>query len=123
MLRLLIVQFLLLVFIVFWYGVAIFVFPHTWSVVISPALHFLGGAWVLLAALWILRRIGFHPTTGILISAVVIVGVGWELFEVMLGLVPSSYYWFWLDTGSDLILDIAGGLVGLRFAMTYLVHE
>ncbi len=79
-------------------------------------MHFLGGLWVGLMALWIYYFSGYIKSNRydkpflFLMSfiAVLSVGIGWEIFEVLIDVNFSSGYVS--DTALDLIMDIVGGL-------------
>jgi hypothetical protein len=84
-------------------------------------LHFLGGAWIALASLWIYGFSGiaksprkdFFSTFAVALLAVFSVGILWELFEVAIGapLAANPSY----DVVKDLIMDALGGLVAHAF--------
>lgn len=79
--------------------------------------HFFGGMFVSLLTVWLWffsSYLGAHslprPRTLFWITVVsaLIIGVGWEVFERLVGITwsPEGY---WLDTYSDIISDILGG--------------
>jgi hypothetical protein len=80
-------------------------------------MHFLGGLWVGLSALWIYYFSGFIKETKkdssfiFLLSflSVLVVGLGWEVFEFIIEVEFSSLYIS--DTSLDLIMDILGGII------------
>lgn len=90
-------------------------------------MHFLGGVVVGLAALWALY--GFHAQRGTvgtarqtflwMMLAIVVVGVGWELFELRFNLYASMHYGS--DTTLDLIMDAIGALLAYRVAAPHLL--
>ncbi len=48
---------------------------------------------------------------------VLAVGILWELFELSIGSTTLSDGWLYvLDTGSDLSMDLLGGLIGVFYA-------
>ncbi|PJE74440.1 MAG: hypothetical protein COV01_00165 [Candidatus Taylorbacteria bacterium CG10_big_fil_rev_8_21_14_0_10_41_48] len=78
-------------------------------------MHFLGGVWVALFALWIFssRKISFLPTHISflqIVSLVICVGIVWELYEIMFGLTFVSDPEYWGDTILDLVMDTIGGI-------------
>ncbi len=83
-------------------------------------MHLLGGVTIGLAValpyvsrLRILQR--FSPLL-ITLCGVLILGVGWEVYELSMG--TSSYkHGFWADTALDLLLDFIGALLGYWVAM------
>lgn len=92
-------------------------------------MHFLGGMFVAFLALWSAhgaseRGISFtsYPYRRLsamllfVVLAALIVGIAWELFEVVTGMPRELNYQF--DTALDLLLDVFGGVsvVGLLYA-------
>lgn len=71
--------------------------------------HTLGGVWAGLCVLW-LRSLSGHPPTlfwGFL--GAFIIGIGWEVLEVVAGLPREANYT--LDTSIDLLMDVLGGVL------------
>ncbi|MBP9668666.1 MAG: hypothetical protein KBE09_00045 [Candidatus Pacebacteria bacterium] len=81
---------------------------YPWLDVLS---HFLGGLWVALALLWIAHRFGVAVRGFYVFLGVLVVGLGWEVFEVVAG-IPRESNWLF-DTAIDLIMDLLGALVGI----------
>lgn len=86
-------------------------------------LHFLGGVFVGLLTLWFRFFSGYarapHLSSetqlfALFIPIVLLVGIGWELFEYALGQ-NWSVEGYWLDTGMDIALDVLGGAVAFLF--------
>ncbi len=79
-------------------------------------MHFLGGLWVGLSALWFYSFSGFFEDVRkdkpfiFLLSflSVLVVGLGWEVFEFLIEIDFSNNYIS--DTSLDLIMDILGGI-------------
>ncbi len=80
--------------------------------------HFLGGVFAALLVLWVLFFSGYLRFTlpssrlalfVVMVGGALIIGVGWEVFENLLGLTwsPKGY---WLDTELDLLFDAVGAL-------------
>lgn len=80
--------------------------------------HFFGGMFVSLLCVWLWFFSGYMgehplPSAGKLFLVTVlcafVIGVGWEVFERLLGLTwsPEGY---WIDTGSDILSDVLGGV-------------
>ena len=83
-------------------------------------MHFLGGLWVALFLLWVCatRKISFLPqnlTFIQIISVVLVVGIVWELYELVFKLTFTSDPEYWDDTVLDMIMDTLGGCVGILF--------
>lgn len=84
-------------------------------------LHFLGGLWVALMFQWYAhkeRRMVFIIPT---ILVVIVVGTGWELFEVMIGSPREANFAF--DTSLDILMDVLGGIVGYAWASYLLANS
>ncbi len=80
--------------------------------------HFFGGAFVALGLFWLSFFSGYrgarHLPDSVSVFTLIfvgtlIVGVGWEVFEYLLGHIwsPEGY---WLDTVTDLCVDMLGAL-------------
>jgi len=79
-------------------------------------MHFLGGLFVGLVVVWALcqvRENGFEikNTTLVVLLGVLIVSVGWEVFEYMTGVFLSEE--LFPDTLYDLVFDVLGGAAAL----------
>ncbi len=83
-------------------------------------LHFLGGLWVGLSGFWFIYKSHFLPVPRkttvnffmVILLPVLLVGIGWEIFEYMFGLtfvLPGESYR--IDTISDIGMDIVGSLI------------
>lgn len=79
-------------------------------------MHFLGGLWVGLSALWFvyfsdfLKFFEYNKRNIFLISLIttIVVGLGWEVFEFIIEVDFSNGYW--KDTIQDLIMDTIGAI-------------
>lgn len=88
--------------------------------------HFFGGVFAGLLVAWAVFFSGYvkriHITTKSLflasIAGAIIIGVGWEVFERLIGHTwsPEGY---WLDTGIDIVMDILGGILGFLLISKY----
>lgn len=76
-------------------------------------LHFLGGAWALLAITWLFATVGKTHTWALQIGIVILIGIAWEFFEALIGAPRESKYLF--DTSLDLLMDVFGALFALWF--------
>jgi len=78
--------------------------------------HFLGGFWLALASIWLfsLADKSFRSIFKI-ISLVLLVGIFWEIFEIMVNESISRNPFNILDTVSDLTFDLAGGLSAIFY--------
>jgi hypothetical protein len=79
-------------------------------------MHFLGGVVLTLLVSYVLyNRITKEDIVPVLhiLLAVLIIGVGWEVFEYVFNNVIAGQIWNMLDTLSDICFDMAGGVMGL----------
>jgi len=91
--------------------------------------HFLGGVFVGLSALWFFFQSGYTMTRQsiqnvILVAggSIIFIGVGWEIFEVLAGIPIEEN--FVLDTIIDLIMDALGTFIaGFIFVKVYLTKS
>lgn len=94
---------------------------HRW---LDTPVHFVGGLWLALAFVWLSSVFGRQIRTILpLIFIVLVVGVGWEVYEYIFEISYSSYYIF--DTSKDLLMDVFGAIAAfLILKYTKLVpHE
>lgn len=86
-------------------------------------MHFLGGLWVALTALWIFCYFGYtnsitnykFRTFFVVLFTVLIVGVSWEIFEVFGKMTFINDVGYWFDTTKDLTNDFIGGIVAYLY--------
>ena len=82
-------------------------------------MHFLGGAWLASVTFWLLplipayqdSQIGKREVGVAVIFVTLIVGLLWEAFELWFGISLLSAPDFWLDSVTDLILDLIGAMM------------
>ena len=89
--------------------------------ILNRVMHFSGGVWVALASLWILAYVGGDTGFARLIVIVMLVSLGWEVFEVAIGMTHEANYV--VDTVLDLIMDFLGGVVGFILARPLLTSR
>ncbi|PIR82793.1 hypothetical protein COU20_00495 [Candidatus Kaiserbacteria bacterium CG10_big_fil_rev_8_21_14_0_10_59_10] len=77
---------------------------------LDAGVHFLGGMWASFLAAWLMTLSGRGISLVICVSAALLLGVAWELFEVFTGMPREANYAF--DTAVDLLMDVVGGAVG-----------
>ncbi len=82
-------------------------------------LHFLGGLAVALFAFWIgssrssLKNWSKRKILLTALISAIVVGILWELCELYFGLTfLSDGIKYWTNTGSDLLMDVVGGVFG-----------
>jgi len=79
-------------------------------------MHFIGGFWIGLATIYFLapKAISFRSILIILFS-VLLIGVGWELFEIFFNNYIAQNPFNTLDTISDVFFDLAGGSAAILY--------
>jgi len=106
----------------------------TW---LDMPMHFLGGFWLAMVFLWILRKqnpkfikLSNYLIVGIMtLGFVILIGVLWEFFEFGYDVLISSKGYFAAaqqgvaDTMSDLFFDLLGGLAFLIICKFYINKE
>src|ERR1035437_2047285 len=87
---------------------------------IDIILHLLGGLCVSLFVLWFSNFKNWTPTKILataLVSAI-LVGILWEVYEQYVGLTfLSDGTRYFMDTGSDLMMDCVGGIFGFLYTL------
>jgi len=83
-------------------------------------MHFLGGFWIGLAFMYLFppKDISFKLIFQTLLF-VLFIGVGWEVFEVLVNDVIAKNPFNYLDTASDIFFDLSGG----TFATLYFLKR
>ncbi len=77
-------------------------------------MHFLAAVWVALFVVWFCVVTARAAVFWKILSVVVIVGIGWELFELWAGILREAN--FALDTTLDILMDVVGGISGFLLA-------
>ncbi len=81
-------------------------------------MHFSGGFWVALASIWLFSNTkSFFNKSFVLktFSLVFLVGVGWEIFEIIFCNYIAGNTFDVLDTTSDIFFDLAGGIFAILY--------
>jgi len=84
-------------------------------------MHFLGGLWVGITALWIARqyfvRFTLTHRSALILTLIsfITIAVGWEFFELWAGVLIASNY------GQDTVLDLFAGILGAIAAFLYVM--
>ena len=74
-------------------------------------MHGLGGAWAALVLLWVSRwsKFTFNSSLLVVLAGALIIGSGWEIYELTFGLTFTTARNYYSDTTLDLIMDLVGG--------------
>ncbi len=80
--------------------------------------HFLASIWLGLLASWTSAMWGVPPRVWFVLGCVIVVSLGWEVFEFGIGATQWSAFFreTSLDTAIDITINVIGGLVGLFLA-------
>lgn len=79
-------------------------------------MHFLGGFWLGLIAIFLFSlRDDILKSIFKILFVVLFLGIGWEVFEIVVNNYITQNYFNYVDTISDISFDLAGGL----FAVLY----
>lgn len=89
-------------------GLEFFLFWKLWW--FDILLHFLGGVWAGLASAWFLSLLGRTPQLFTVVACALLIAIGWEVFEVVLGFPREEAYIF--DVTLDIVMGVLGGLLG-----------
>ena len=86
-------------------------------------MHFLGGAWIAVVALWFFYFSGHFKTkiktsraVFIAITSAIIIGVLWEVYELIIGLT------LWPEDSFDTITDVVMDTLGAMFSYMYFIY-
>lgn len=79
--------------------------------------HTLGGIWAGLCILWLRSLWGYPPAIFWGFLGAFVLGIGWEVLEVIAGLPREANYT--LDTSIDLLMDILGGILAVFVAKLF----
>ena len=81
-------------------------------------MHFFGGAWIALFFVWLLGGIlGESLKFQIMkiLPLVLLVGLGWEVFEMLVNDVIAQNPFDFKDTSSDIFADLLGGFCAMLY--------
>ena len=76
-------------------------------------LHILGGVW---AGLWVATAGEFFSirlSIWHIVLSVLLIGIGWEVFEYVFDMKGSAFMSYPVDTAKDLIADCIGGVIAV----------
>lgn len=111
--KLLFAQFTLLAITALLYFLGFFLYLHWVFWWYDILLHLLGGAWVVLVSMWLLKVSNKVQPWASIIAVVIMIGALWEVFEMLIGAPRESNYLF--DTSLDLLMDVIGAVGAIIF--------
>lgn len=74
--------------------------------------HIIGGFGIFFVLAYVFSLASKNPSLVVVIVSTLVIGIIWELFELKYGITSISSSKYILDTSSDLIFDIIGGVLG-----------
>lgn len=83
--------------------------------------HFFGGMWVVLTAVWLFTAAHTKAPFGIVVCILIMISIGWELFELWGGIPREANFAF--DTSLDLLMDALGGFLGYAIAKRLIARD
>ena len=79
-------------------------------------MHFLGGFWVGLVYVYLFPpRDSLRNTIWKGLLFVLCIGIGWEVFEIIVNDIVAKNPFDYLDTASDIFFDLSGGLCAILY--------
>lgn len=80
-------------------------------------MHLLGGFVIGLCVLWVIHKMTWRGSTlamfvGV-VTATLVIGIGWEVFEYIYGIAGKDNYQ--VDTVTDLIMDAIGAVLACKY--------
>ncbi|MFZ2205576.1 MAG: hypothetical protein WAV23_03220 [Minisyncoccia bacterium] len=95
-------------------------------------MHFMGGFWIGLAWIWLFvpsnlpnlpKKVGGWGKSILkIILGVLLIGVLWEIFEIIVNETITKNQFNYLDTFSDICFDLAGGFTALYYCLKRIVY-
>ncbi len=105
---------LFLLFIFFLNSLALLFYWYTSVWYLDMLMHFLGGVWVGIFAVYLFSRGNLSSlSVWVVLLVVFLIGAGWEVFEILVERYITYNPLNILDSMSDLFFDLAGGILGL----------
>ncbi|MES3032324.1 MAG: hypothetical protein V4699_03740 [Patescibacteria group bacterium] len=87
-------------------------------------MHTLGGLWIGLASIYLLPKADVSAKFVFkILSCVLLVGIGWEIFEILVNDVVAQNPFDYLDTASDICFDLFGGLCAILYILVPLKNQ
>ena len=87
-------------------------------------MHFLGGFWIGLASVYLFsHKNSFQKLVFKILSVVFLIGVGWEIFEIIVNNITTQTSFDYLDTISDIFFDLSGGALAIFYFYKRMIIE
>ena len=108
-----------LIFLIFWILIVNFLankFYWYFSIwYLDMIMHFLGGLWVGLVSIYLFSFNKNFFWAFKILGIVFFIGLGWELFEIIVNDVITKNPLNFLDISSDIFFDLAGGAMAILY--------
>jgi len=119
--RKLLIRLIFLIFFIFllnYLSLGFYWYSSVWY--LDMPMHFLGGFWLGLALIWFfrLKEISLGLILKIILG-VLLIGILWEIFEIVINKTITGNSFNIFDTTSDIFFDLAGGF----FAVFYFLKR
>ncbi|HAS80743.1 MAG: hypothetical protein UR25_C0003G0055 [Candidatus Nomurabacteria bacterium GW2011_GWE1_32_28] len=120
----LLVRITLLIFFIFLLNYLAMKFHWYYSIwYLDMFMHFWGGVWLSSIFIWFfkLKEINLKLVLSIILG-VLLIGIFWEIFEIIVNKTTIENSFNILDTISDLSFDLAGGLFTIFYLFKNIIH-
>ena len=119
----LLIRLILIIFLIFllsYLAMEFYWYSSIWY--LDMPMHFLGGFWLGLIVIYLffLKDDVFKSIFKILFF-VSSIGIGWEIFEIVVNNYVTQNYFNYLDTISDIFFDLSGGLFAILYFLKNIV--
>ena len=115
--KIFLIRLVILIFIIFLLNLLAMKFYWYSSIwYLDVLMHFFGGFWLGLVAVWLLniKEIYLRSILKIVLS-VLFIGIFWEIFEIIIDKSITGNIFNTLDTISDICFDFSGGLFAILY--------
>lgn len=112
----------ILIFLVNYVAVRLYWYNSIWY--FDMPMHFAGGLFLGLAFVWLLniQSISIKVVFKIILG-VLLIGVGWEIYEIVVNNIIAQNPFNTLDTISDVFFDLAGGTTAVLYYLTKIKYN
>ncbi|HNW71511.1 MAG TPA: hypothetical protein PKZ36_02590 [Candidatus Paceibacterota bacterium] len=109
-----IILFILFIFVLNFLAMKFYWYSSIWW--FDMPMHLLGGFWIGITLIWFLSLKNLSlKNVIIVILGVLLVGIGWEIFEISVDKIVTGNVFNVLDTMSDICFDLSGGFLSMFY--------
>lgn len=110
------VVFIFLIFLLNYLAMKFYWYSSIWY--FDMLMHFLGGIWLALLYIYLFPPEKYNSKTiWKMLLVILLIGLGWEIFEVIINETITRISFNILDTVSDLFFDLSGGCFVIMYFM------